>query len=46
MAYHLYFRDEYQRRKKKLLFNLAILFFAMVLNIISLVYTVSHGPED
>lgn len=46
MAYHLYFSHDYENKKKKLWLNIVILVFAMILNIISLVYTVTHGAED
>ena len=42
----MYYRHDYKNRKVKLWFNMIVLVLAMVLNVISLIYTVSHGAEE
>lgn len=45
VSYYLYFRKDYKKMKTQLNFNWLVLVVGLILNFISLVYTISHGEE-
>lgn len=42
----MYYKHDYKNRKFKLWFNMIVLVLAMILNVISLIYTIQHGAEE